>query len=84
MEETIKRIVTRVLCNALGVNAEEITGDAHIQYDLGADGLDAVEIIMELEKEFNISIPDEDFDKLPNYTVGCVIEYLGNRLLNLV
>ncbi|MEJ2356233.1 MAG: acyl carrier protein, partial [candidate division WOR-3 bacterium] len=58
----------------LGVDESEVTADAHFIDDLGADSLDTVELILSFEEEFDISIPDEDAEKLE--TVGKAVEYL--------
>jgi acyl carrier protein len=58
----------------LGVELTEVTPEASFSNDLGADSLDTVELIMEFEKEFNISIPDEAAEKIA--TVGDAIKYL--------
>ena len=64
----IEKKVNGVLERKLGGNAEKIESTADLLVDLGLDSLDRVEIIVELEKEFDISIPDEKTDKC--YTVG--------------
>ena len=56
---TIAAKVTDIIVDKLGVDASEVTPDASFTNDLGADSLDTVELIMEFEKEFDISIPDE-------------------------
>ncbi|HAA81323.1 MAG TPA: acyl carrier protein, partial [Thermoanaerobacter sp.] len=60
----------------LGIDPEEITMESSFIDDLGADSLDIVELIMALEEEFDIEIPDEDAEKIK--TVGDVVEYLSN------
>lgn len=70
--------VTQLIVDKLGVEASEVTADASFTNDLGADSLDTVELIMELEKEFNISIPDEQAEKIQ--TVGQAINYLTKEL----
>jgi acyl carrier protein len=70
IEEKVKEIIV----DKLGVEATEVTPEASFANDLGADSLDTVELIMELEKEFNLSIPDEAAEKI--VTVGDSIEYL--------
>ncbi|MEM9884631.1 MAG: acyl carrier protein [Bacteroidota bacterium] len=67
--------VSKIIEQKLGADASEITKDANFIDDLGADSLDTVELIMELEKEFDISIPDEDAEKIA--TVGDAIEYIA-------
>lgn len=66
--------VNSIIVDKLGVEASEVTAEASFANDLGADSLDTVELIMEFEKEFNISIPDEAAEKI--VTVGDAISYL--------
>ena len=73
MSEIAKK-VTNIIVDKLGVEENEVTGEASFANDLGADSLDTVELIMEFEKEFNISIPDEHAEKI--VTVGDAITYL--------
>lgn len=70
----IKSKVVSIIVDKLGVEDSEVTESASFTNDLGADSLDTVELIMELEKAFNISIPDEDAEKIA--TVGDAISYL--------
>ncbi|MEY3053254.1 MAG: hypothetical protein RLY31_3039 [Bacteroidota bacterium] len=70
--------VTKIIVEKLGVEASEVTIDASFTNDLGADSLDTVELIMELEKEFDISIPDEQAEKIQ--TVGQAVSYLEEQL----
>lgn len=70
--------VTGIIVDKLGVDASEITPEASFANDLGADSLDTVELIMEFEKEFNISIPDEAAEKI--VTVGDSITYLESQV----
>jgi len=70
IEEKVKQIIV----DKLGVDEAEVTGDASFQNDLGADSLDTVELIMEFEKEFDISIPDEQAENIQ--TVGQAIAYV--------
>lgn len=70
MEERVKKIVT----DQLGVNSEQVTSEASFIDDLGADSLDTVELVMALEEEFDIEIPDEDAEKIT--TVSQAIEYI--------
>ncbi|MBI6545966.1 MAG: acyl carrier protein [Cyanobacteria bacterium NC_groundwater_1444_Ag_S-0.65um_54_12] len=64
----------KLVVEQLGVSAEEVTTDANFQEDLGADSLDTVELVMALEEEFEVEIPDEDAEKLT--TVSKVLEYI--------
>lgn len=66
--------VKKIIVEQLGVDESEVTPDAHFIDDLGADSLDTVELILSFEEEFDISIPDEDAEKLE--TVGKAVEYL--------
>lgn len=75
--ETMSDIASRVksiIVEKLGVDESEVTPEASFTNDLGADSLDTVELIMELEKEFNVSIPDEQAENIN--TVGQAISYL--------
>ena len=66
--------VKEVIIDKLGVEENAINKDAHFVNDLGADSLDTVELIMELEEEFGIEIPDEDAENM--MTVGSVVDYI--------
>ncbi|MDI3526945.1 MAG: acyl carrier protein [Tenuifilum sp.] len=66
--------VKSIIVDKLGVDENEVTPEASFTNDLGADSLDTVELIMEFEKEFNLSIPDEDAEKIG--TVGDAIKYI--------
>ena len=66
--------VKSIIVDKLGVDASEVTPEASFTNDLGADSLDTVELIMEFEKAFNISIPDEQAENIQ--TVGQAITYL--------
>ena len=63
-----------VIVEQLGVEESEITLESSFIEDLGADSLDVVELIMALEEEFNIEIPDEDAEKI--HTVGDALNYI--------
>ena len=66
--------VTAIIVDKLGVEESEVTPAASFTNDLGADSLDTVELIMEFEKEFGITIPDEAAEKIG--TVGDAIDYI--------
>ncbi len=66
--------VKKIVCEKLGVDASKVTENASFVNDLGADSLDVVEFVMEVEKEFNITIPDEEATKLT--TVGDAVKYI--------
>ncbi len=69
--------VKNIIVDKLGVDAEEVTPEKRFTNDLGADSLDTVELIMEFEKEFGISIPDDQAEKIS--TVGDAIAYIENN-----
>ena len=66
--------VKEIIVEQLGVDAKEVTNQASFINDLGADSLDTVELVMALEEEFNIEIPDEEAEKIQ--TVGHAIDYI--------
>lgn len=66
--------VKEIIVDKLSVDAAEVTPEASFANDLGADSLDTVELIMEFEKEFKISIPDDQAEKIS--TVGDAIAYI--------
>ena len=70
----IESKVRDIIVEKLGVNEEEVKPEASFTNDLGADSLDTVELIMEFEKEFGISIPDDKAEKIS--TVGDAISYI--------
>ena len=74
MATDIESKVQSIIVEKLGVDESDITRDASFTNDLGADSLDTVELIMEFEKEFDITIPDEDAEKIA--TVGDAVDYL--------
>ena len=65
-----------IITDKLGVEESQVTPEASFTNDLGADSLDTVELIMELEKEFDLSIPDEEAEKI--VTVGDAIAFIEN------
>ena len=69
--------VKNVIVDQLSVDADEVTLEALFVDDLGADSLDVVELIMGLETEFDIEIPDEDAEKIS--TVGDAVEYIKSH-----
>ena len=68
--------VKAIIVDKLGVDESEVTPQASFTNDLGADSLDTVELIMELEKEFDVQIPDDQAEKIA--TVGDAIAYIEN------
>jgi len=69
--------VKQIIADQLGVKKEEVTDNAKFVDDLGADSLDTVELVMALEEEFGIEIPDEDAEKLA--TVGDALRYIEEK-----
>jgi acyl carrier protein len=69
--------VKQIIVDKLGVDESEVTPEASFTNDLGADSLDTVELIMEFEKEFDISIPDEQAENIQ--TVGQAVDYLESQ-----
>ena len=69
--------VRDIIVETLGCDAEQVTMDASLADDLGADSLDLFELVMALEDEYNIEIPAEDLTDLT--TVGAVMDYLKNK-----
>jgi len=76
--QDIERKIKEVIADKLGKKIEEIKDDASFIEDLGADSLDIVDMIMKLEEEFGISIPDEDLDKIK--TVKDAINYIKSKV----
>ncbi len=77
MATSIEEKVKQIIVDKLGVDSSEVTAEASFQNDLGADSLDTVELIMEFEKEFDISIPDEQAENIQ--TVGQAIAYVAEN-----
>ena len=73
MEERVKNII----CDQLAVEADKVVATASFIDDLGADSLDIVELVMTMEEEFDLDIPDEDAEKMK--TVGDVIKYISSK-----
>ena len=74
----IAQKVKSIIIDKLGVEESEVTPEASFTNDLGADSLDTVELIMEFEKEFNISIPDDQAENIS--TVGQAVAYLEENV----
>jgi acyl carrier protein len=77
MMATVQPKVKEVIAEQLGVDMDRIKPEASFIDDLGADSLDIVELVMAMEEEFGIEIPDEDAEKLK--TVGDVCSYLQTK-----
>ena len=73
----IAQKVKQIIVDKLGVDESEVTNEASFTNDLGADSLDTVELIMEFEKEFDVSIPDEQAENIQ--TVGDAVTYLASQ-----
>ncbi len=71
---TIEERVKKIVASQLGVKAEAVTNEASFVDDLGADSLDTVELVMALEEEFELEIPDEEAEKIS--TVQNAIDYI--------
>lgn len=72
--EAIEKKVKEIIIEQLGVSEDKVTPDAKFDDDLGADSLDRVELVMSLEEEFGLEIPDEEAEKIS--TVGQAIKYI--------
>jgi len=69
--------VKAIIVEQLGVNEDQVNDEASFQEDLGADSLDQVELVLALEEEFGVEIPDEDAEKIHN--VGDAIKYITEK-----
>jgi acyl carrier protein len=76
--ETVLERVKKIIVDQLGVNEDQVVQDASFVDDLGADSLDTVELVMALEEEFGIEIPDEDAEKIK--TVSNVVDYVNDHI----
>lgn len=76
-DKTIEQRVKAIIVENLSVKEDQVTADAKFIEDLGADSLDTVELVMALEEEFGIEVPDEDAEKLQS--VGDVIKYIEEK-----
>ena len=76
-QEILER-VTEIIAAQMGVQKEQIKSETSFVNDLGADSLDTVELVMELEEEFDITIPDEAAEKIQ--TVGQAVNYIEEHL----
>jgi len=77
MAQDTEAKVKAIIVDKLGVDESEVVNEANFTNDLGADSLDTVELIMEFEKEFDLSIPDEDAENIA--TVGDAVTYLTEQ-----
>ncbi|MEK3978112.1 MAG: acyl carrier protein [Psychrobacillus psychrotolerans] len=74
---TVLERVTKVIIDRLGVDESEVKLEASFREDLGADSLDVVELVMELEDEFDMEISDEDAEQIS--TVGSAVKYIESK-----
>ena len=74
---TVDERVKKIIAEQLGVEEDEVGPEASFVEDLGADSLDTVELVMALEEEFEIEIPDEDAEKI--LTVGKALDYIKEK-----
>jgi len=75
--DEIKDKVIKIVSDQMGVDKSEITMETSFVNDLNADSLDTVELVMEFEDEFELSIPDEEAEKIQ--TVGAAVEYINKH-----
>ncbi|MEK6539875.1 MAG: acyl carrier protein [Deltaproteobacteria bacterium] len=73
----VENKVKKIIVDQLGVAEEEVKSESTFVDDLGADSLDMVEMVMALEEEFNIEIPDEDAEKIK--TVKDAVDYISKK-----
>ena len=78
MSQDVESKVKEIIIDKLGVDESEVVDEANFTNDLGADSLDTVELIMEFEKDFDLSIPDEDAETIA--TVGDAVKYIQEKL----
>jgi acyl carrier protein len=71
---SVEERVIEIVCDNLGVSKDQVKRETKFQEDIGADSLDIVELVMELEEEFEITIPDDQAEKIK--TVGEAIDYI--------
>ena len=76
--EAIEKKVIKIISDQMGVDKSEITRKVSFINDLSADSLDIVELVMEFEDEFDMSIPDEEAEKIQ--TVGAAVDYVVNLI----
>ena len=74
---SVEERVVEIVADQLGVEKDKITRESHFVNDLGADSLDQVELVMELEEEFDLEIPDDAAEKLQ--TVGQAIDFIETQ-----
>ena len=77
MGTSVRDRVIEIVCEQMGASKDKVTESTSFINDLGADSLDTVELVMELEDEFDLSIPDEEAEKIK--TVGDAIKYIESH-----
>ena len=78
--EEIEKIVTEAVADSLGVNADTLSADTNLQNDMGADSLDAIEIIISLEHEFGVKFPDYDIFNTDLNTIADITKFVEDHL----
>lgn len=78
--EEIESGVREVIASVTGLKTDEVKLDDLMKEDIGCDSIDCVEIVMELEKEFGINIPDNEVDAAAGWTVSELCDYVEERL----
>ena len=74
----IKNRIVEIIANQLGIEVDDVTAEASVIDDLGADSLDVVELVMALEEEFDLEIPDEEAEKIRS--VQNIFDYMATAL----
>ena len=74
----IKNRIVEIIANQLGIEKDDVTAEASVIDDLGADSLDVVELVMALEEEFDLEIPDEEAEKITS--VQNIFDYMASAL----
>ena len=74
----MKEQLRTILATSTGLPTSSITDNASLTHDLGLDSLDTVDIVLQMEDQFKVSIPDDDYPKLQ--TVGAIYEYLQHKI----
>jgi acyl carrier protein len=77
-DQSVEERVINIVCDQLGTSKDKVSLETSFINDLGADSLDTVELVMEFEDEFGISIPDEDAEKIQS--VGDAVKYIQEKL----